>query len=446
MTEQQPPIARKDLLQYSMLAVPIAFAGMPLYVHAPDYYATEFGLSLASIGFILLFLRLIDAVQDPLIGRLSDHFSGKRPFIIIAASIVLVLAFTGLFQPVAEQGILVWFGLMVLMATTAFSILSINLNTLGGMWSRNSHQKTRITAMREAFGLIGLLLAVILPSIFMQNMSKAEAFGLLSIVLLCLTCVGTGFFLRWYKSNAASSTIPTTSHPKRSIIKLLRNVPNETRSFFAVYGISMLASSIPAILVLFFIRDRLDAENYTGLFLLLYFLSGAAGMPLWSKLSRKWNKHRAWMAAMLLAIATFFWAYFLGEGDIWQYAVICVLSGIAFGADLALPPSILADHIHAQNNEHHASLQFGLFAFLAKAALAVSSVLVFPFLDWSGFRAGEANTPEVLFFLSMTYAAIPCVIKLVAAALLWRMSPNQIGEDYDSKINNHTTDRSYPHA
>ena len=80
MRKKPEVIQRKNIVQYSTLALPIAFAGMPLYVHAPDYYATEFGLSLGSIGLMLLFLRLIDALQDPLIGQLSDRFSKKRPF------------------------------------------------------------------------------------------------------------------------------------------------------------------------------------------------------------------------------------------------------------------------------------------------------------------------------------------------------------------------------
>jgi Na+/melibiose symporter-like transporter len=150
---------------------------------------------------------------------------------------------------------------------------------------------------------------------------------------------------------------------------------------------------------------------------------------------------------MLLAIMSFFWAFFLTEGDIWQYAVICIFSGIAFGADLAIPPSMLADQIHEQNNEHHAALQFGIFAFLAKAALAIGSAFVFTFLDWSGFRAAKGNTGEALFFLSLTYAAIPCAIKLCAAAILWRISPTQLGENHDQNTtHNPDTNRSHPHA
>jgi len=96
---------------------------------------------------------------------------------------------------------------------------------------------------------------------------------------------------------------------------------------------------------LFFIRDRLGATQEAGLFLLLYFLAGAVGMPLWSFLARRIGLTKSWALSMALAIISFVWAYFLGTGDVWHYGVICVVSGIAFGAELSLPPAMLAGMI-----------------------------------------------------------------------------------------------------
>lgn len=445
MSTRAASIGRGELLRYSLLAAPIAFAGMPLYVHAPDYYATEFTLSLSTIGLILVLLRFVDAVQDPLIGRLSDRYAQHRLPIVLAASIMLVLGFAGVFHPQIADGSLVWFFVMMLMATTAFSTLSINLNTLGGLWSKDVHQKTRISSYRESCGLVGLLLAVLLPSMLMQEMPKAEAFAWVSAVLLCITAFGLVAFIYWHKNHSIGATQDQkTARP--SLLQTIRTLPQTTCQFFFIYGVSMLASSIPALLVLFFIRDRLDAESYTALFLLLYFLSGAAGMPLWQYVSRRWTKHRAWMLAMLLAVVSFIWAFFLGEGDIWPFAIVCIFSGIAFGADLALPPSIVADHIHTEQNEHNASLQFGLLTFLAKAALAIASAIVFPLLDWTGFKAGADNSDAALLMLSFTYAAIPCAIKLLAILMLWRADTTTHTGDYHDHQTHLTTDRSRHHA
>ena len=57
-------------LSHGLLALPLTFAGLPIYLHAPDFYAADLGIPLSTIGLVLLALRMVDAVQDPLIGAL----------------------------------------------------------------------------------------------------------------------------------------------------------------------------------------------------------------------------------------------------------------------------------------------------------------------------------------------------------------------------------------
>jgi len=404
-------ISIKQLVLYSVLALPLAFAGMPLYVHAPDYFTTHHNISLASIGFALLFLRFLDALQDPIIGRLSDKHAQHRKIIITIASIILVVSFGFLFQPLIQNK-LVWFCVFILLATTSFSVISINLNSLGGLWARNKIQSNKITSFREAFGLIGLLLAILLPSILQTSSTPNQAFLYVSIVLAVLAVIGLVCHYKWCFSGGAYSTY--------NFKFSLKNIPKQTRNLFLAYGFSMLASSIPALLVLFYIRDLLGAESYTGLFLLLYFISGAVGMPLWQYLSNKYGKYTSWLIAMSLATFVFIWAYFLSASDIWQYAIICILSGIAFGADLSLPPAILADDIIKYKLQNQASSLFSILTFLSKLSLALASAIVLPLLDYQGFVPAMANSQQALHALSLAYAIVPCFIKLVSIILLKR--------------------------
>ncbi len=71
-------ITKLDLFYYSFPAVFSAFAGIPLYVYAPEYYNANYGVSLSYLGLSLLALRAIDAAQDPFIGMLSDKYSRYR--------------------------------------------------------------------------------------------------------------------------------------------------------------------------------------------------------------------------------------------------------------------------------------------------------------------------------------------------------------------------------
>ncbi len=231
-----------------------------------------------------------------------------------------------------------------------------------------------------------------------------------------------------------------------SLFSALSALSPENRRLFAVYGLSMLASSIPAVLVIFYVRDLLGAEHLTGFFLLIYFLSGALAMPLWKSISLRAGKYRTWMFSNLVAVAGFIGAFFLGPGDFCMYAAVCVVSGLALGADLTLPPSILADQVHARDNQRYAGTHYAFLAFFSKASLAIASAVSLPLLDAAGFKPNELNSEHALAALGAIYALIPCILKLAAASLLyWLFIRPQTGGNHENTENDRN-DRSSGHA
>ena len=406
-------IGKLDLFYYSFPAIFTSFAGIPLYIYAPEYYNANYGVSLSYLGLSLLALRAIDAVQDPFIGMLSDKYSRYRYSIILFASIVLVISFSALFQPNISAA-KIWFFIAMLVATSSYSIITINLNTYGGLWTQDKKEQIKITTSRESFSLIGLLVAVSIPAILMSKMNSSDTFLIMSIVLFILMCLAMIILRIWCKRN------PSYGNTKlyKFDTKFIRTLSAETRYFFKIYFVSMLASAIPSALVIFFIKYRLSATNYTGLFLFLYFVSGAIGMIFWYYLSNKLGKEKAWASSMLIATMSFVWAFFLQEGDLVQYAIICAISGIAFSADLAIPPSILADQMHKQHLEENATFLFGILAFLAKLSLGISSAIVMFILEKAGFQSSSLNGNDTLLLLSFLYSILPCTIKLVSYVMI----------------------------
>jgi Na+/melibiose symporter-like transporter len=403
------PISTSSLATYSAMAFPLAFAGLPIYLHAPDFYAVTQQVPLAVLGSVLLALRLVDAIQDPFIGSLSDRLHKYRSYIVITGAILLGAGFWMLFHP-SSQATVAWFAASVLICTTGFSVVSINFQTLGGLWLTGPAERTRITAGREAVGLLGLLVAAITPPLLARAFSPADAFHWLTLLYLPLLGIACWLLLRWMREVPMEAPVPTRQRAGwRALLK------DRWRAlFFGTVFLNTFASAIPAVLVLFFVRDRLNAEAYTGLFLLVYFLSGALSMPFWTRLARRSGKLRAWQISLGAAVATFFWAAFLGQGDLIAYGLICMLSGLALGADLALPPAILADHIEADHRQQEASRLFSVMAFLSKSALAIATGLSLPLLGLFGYHPNVPMTSELEFALSFTYAGLPCLFKIVA--------------------------------
>jgi Na+/melibiose symporter-like transporter len=409
------------------MGLPIAMAGIPLYIHAPDFYINNQGLSLALIGTILLVLRFVDAALDPIIGILSDKFSEHKKEIFLLGVFLLGYGFFLVFNPTGKFKA-TWFAGSIFLATTGFSIISINLNAFGGVWSNDYNEKTRISAFREGFGLIGLIIAVILPTII-ANFDKQNTFKLFSIIMVFILFLATLLFcFYWlYKFKTEVQNKPI----KFSFFQVISSLKSK-RVFYSIYFISMFSSSFPAVLVLFFIRDKLQLEQYTGLFLMVYFLLAASSMVLWNKISKKFGKIKAWGFAMILGVITFIGAFFLGAENFYPYLIICALSGIAFGAELVLPPAILADNLSKNNY----TTDYSIIAFLSKAALAIATGFALPLLDFNGFATTTNNSSHALFTLSFLYALLPCVIKIVSATLLFKVLINQEKNEKNNFNNN----------
>jgi Na+/melibiose symporter-like transporter len=199
------------------------------------------------------------------------------------------------------------------------------------------------------------------------------------------------------------------------------------RRLLLVLAAGGIASAIPATLVLFYIADVLRLPQWQGLFLAIYFICGGLALPGWVALARRFGKLRVWAASMVLATVSFVWAYALGAGDALAFGIICALSGVALGAELALPPAMLADLLaHGRSRgavQAGAGAYFGVWNFVTKFNLALAAGIALPLAAFGGYKvdAGDtASTLQGLAALSATYALLPAAIKLCALALLWR--------------------------
>jgi GPH family glycoside/pentoside/hexuronide:cation symporter len=169
-------------------------------------------------------------------------------------------------------------------------------------------------------------------------------------------------------------------------------------------------------LFLFYVESVLAAPGWEGPLLLVFFLAAAATTPAWTIAAARYGARAMLLAAMALAIAAFSLVLTLGPGDTLAFALICLASGAALGADFALLPALFARRMEQVAPE--AAAGFGLWAFVSKLTLAFAAVVLLPALDASGFRSGADNPQGALDLLTYLYALVPCVLKLGAMAVL----------------------------
>jgi Na+/melibiose symporter-like transporter len=128
---------------------------------------------------------------------------------------------------------------------------------------------------------------------------------------------------------------------------------------------------------------------------------------------------------MALAIASFVWAFLLDAGDGLAFALICAASGAALGAELALPPALLADLLATRRRDGQAAAgagaYFGVWNFVTKFNLALAAGIALPLVALFGYKVGAGDTAgQGLVALSAVYALMPAAIKGISLLLLWR--------------------------
>jgi glycoside/pentoside/hexuronide:cation symporter, GPH family len=424
-----PRIPGWRLAAYGATGLPLAMAALPIYVHVPKFYADTMGLNLAAIGGLLLAARIFDAIQDPLLGHWSDrargHSMGRMLWVAIGAPL-LVLGMLGLFRPPSSDAAALtwWLMAMLLLVYVAFSMVQISYQAYGAEISGDANERTRVTSYREGLGLAGVFLAAALPEVLAQQSGQRAGFATFAMwfapVMLLLAVVTIKFSPP--PRPAETSGFKAAPAPGDALRAMLRPMRNSLfNRLLAIFVFNGIAAAIPATLVLFFIEDVVQRPDLSAHFLIAYFAAGALGMPAWVWLSARIGKGRAWCVGMLLSIAAFVWAFTLGAGDVAPFMAICVVSGLGLGADLALPPSILADVIDEDEKRglvRNEGAYFGLWNLVTKMNLALAAGIALPALAAAGFQSRADNGPQALWYLAAIYALLPCLLKAVAAALL----------------------------
>ena len=408
MTAASLPVWRSaTLMPWSVFAALIAAAGLPIYIHAPKFYVDTYGVSLAALGGVLFVLRLIDVVQDPLLGWLADLYRAQRRMMVAAASALMAVAMVALFAvppPIAPLG---WFALTLGTLFTAFSFLTIAFYAEGVTKAETLGPggHVRLAGWRETGSLIGISLASVAPVAFAALTD--QPFAVFALGFAALAVIATILMRRQWVGVAAP----------RSDFRLALRHPM-TRRLLLLALVNSAPVAVTSTLFLFFVESRLQAPGWEGPLLLLFFLAAAFSAPFWARAAARYGSRATLLAGMALAVASFAFATTLGAGDTTAFAVICIASGAALGVDMTLLPAIFARHLAETTPEAGPATAFGLWSFVSKLSLALAAATLLPVLQFQGFQPGPVNSTEALATLGLLYAALPCALKLLAMLLL----------------------------
>ncbi|SDX27284.1 Na+/melibiose symporter [Ruegeria halocynthiae] len=391
----------------SLYALMLAAAGIPLYIHLPRFAAVNLGIGLGVIGTILLVIRLVDLVQDPLIGWAIDRWPGGQTLFAASAALGLSIGFPLLFTLPVGAEISVLVSILILLFS-AYSLGTILLYGRSATLAKQVNPKELMTlaAFREGGQLTGVIIAAAAPALFVTLGAGAQgypAFGLFLGILALVTLVVT--LPMWRRTPITGQGLSFDGLGQAGALRLL-----------TLALVNSLPVAITSTLFLFFVEDRLQLAGKAGPLLILFFLSAGLSVPIWARLSNRIGPKQTLIIAMPLAILGFIGAALLAPGNLTGFAIICFASGAALGADMVVLPAMFS--VVLTRAGLNASAAFGIWSFAGKLGLALAAFITLPLLERSGFTPGQTNSAEALNTLTLAYAMLPCILKLGAFGLV----------------------------
>jgi len=396
---------RPSLPGYAVFAAMLAAAGLPIYIHAPKFFVDTYGVGLTALAGVLFALRLFDVVQDPALGWLANRLRAHRASAVRVGALVMAGCMVGLFAVSPPIAPLWWFALMLTGLFSAFSFLNICMYAQGvqaaPVLGQNGY--LRLAGWRETGALLGVCVASVAPTVLGFTGAPFVGFAL----GFCVLCLAALLLMRrdWTASAAPSEA---------SFADVLGDPI--ARRLLAIALLNAAPVAVSSTLFLFYVESVLQAPGWEGPLLLLFFVAAAATAPLWTRLASRFGPRLMLALAMGLAIFAFSLVLLLGPGDTVAFALICLASGAALGADFALLPAMFARRLEQISPD--AGAAFGLWSFVSKFTLAFAAAVLLPALDAAGFVSGGQNGAAALSLLTYLYALVPCGLKLLAMALL----------------------------
>ncbi|HEX4196252.1 MAG TPA: MFS transporter [Caulobacteraceae bacterium] len=415
------------LAAYALPGFLSALVHSPAASIVPTLYATDFGLSLASIGLALLISRSCDVFIDPLIGYLSDHTRGRlgrrKPW-VVAGGVLTVISAWFLFAPPPHPSFLyflIWYTAIYL----AWSLIEVPHAAWAFEITRDYDERSRVLTFRtftQGLGALSFLLLPLLP-IFPTTAVTPQTLHFTAWLVAVAAPVMVAIAVLWAPASIAAER--DSGYKFRDLISIVRG----NRPFwlfltgFVLNGFS--GGMFGALTFLYF-------SNYLGLakqfVFLMIFLAVAtlAFMPLVPMVVNRVGKRQAWAGSMAIGVVILPLILLVPRSPAAVIPLLLIILPIAFANAVSAVAalSVLGDVIDYdtwRTGAKRAAVYSGLLSFVVKLNAIPGGALALLIVGLMGYqpKLGVHNAPHAILGLKIAYVIAPSVLYALSILFAW---------------------------
>ncbi len=406
--------SRLGVVAYALPQLPVAVVLFPAYAILPTFYASHTHISLSLIGTILIASRLFDAVFDPVIGWLSDAthtpLGSRKPWIIAGGAITAVAVYA-LYAPAPSVGP-VSYAAWLMTFYIGFTFIEIPHKAWGTDIARTYLARAEISTWLAIWFSVGNLAFAIVPLVppFAGRGYDAASLRAIAVMVIVLLPVAIGLAV-WLAPQG--ERVPTSgAGPWRLLRAVISNRPFLhllVAMLLAGFGQGMFYGT-----VFLFVRAVLNLGPSFAYLLLADAVCTLAATPIWLRIMRCVDKHRAWAIGMGISAAAILSMVWVRPGGLAAILILISLRAAASAVIYVAPHAILGDVVDydiLRAGANRAGAYHALMALVTKANGAVAGGLALVLIGGIGFSAVHANPPAAV-------AGFKAVVLFPSAAIL----------------------------
>ena len=409
----------KSLFAYSFQSFYLAGSFLLLFIFLPSFYNLSVGFALSTVGMIILISRVFDVFSDFIIGYLTERRFIKglpKKNQILLGIFVFIFSIIGLY--VIQPNNYYWFIFYYNLALISYSIAIIPYDSIVIDQKKIQHRRFYIAAIKEIFTILGVLAALIIPTVLSKILSvellNQEVIKITGLIIIILAIIGSMlFYLFFEEDNQFHSKFISFKE-----IKFYLSHNKKISPFAVITFLNLLANNFTANLFIIFVSSYLGLSNYAGPLLILYFLITLISTPVWYHFGKTFSNMFLLQVGTIITIVGFFFVLFTNENHWYLYLIVVLITGFGVGIDLIVPQTELAE-ILDQNTQNRLSQIFtALFSMIRKAAIGLAGGIAL-----TGYGYLESNNIVIYQGLSnimIFYFFIPITIKVIVLLLVMR--------------------------
>ena len=417
-------------LAYGMGDVGCNFSWMFVGNFLMIFYTDVFGISMSAVATLMLFSRFWDAINDPIIGGLSDkthtRWGRYRPWLLFAApltALVLILTFWA-HPDWSQTHKIIYMAVTYCILVLGYTCVNIPYGTLCGAMTQNMTERAQINTSRSVSAMIaiGIINIITIPLIEWLGNGNARQ-GYLLIAILYGTIFAVCHIFCFAKTKEVVEVPVAQKIPLRLQLQAVaKNKPYLLALLGQVlFGFILYGRNADLLYYFTYVENDAVLFTYYSMAIIIPSIIGAACFPKVFQLT----SNKGWAASVfafgtgITIIALFFFSPVTSPIPFYLFAALSqfFFSGFNTAIYAIIPDSV--EYGEWRTGIRNDGFQYAFISLGNKIGMALGTALLALSLGWAGYEANTTQNEAVVAIMRHSFSTIPGILWVVTALALF---------------------------